>query len=285
MKWLEGDLTEERRRPMSMVLYGPPGIGKTSFGAAIPGALFLIDAKEEGVNTLKASRLIDADVPVIPTVASWQDVMEVLTEIVDSTPNYRCLVVDTVGGLERLCHQHVCTTKFGGDWGEAGFSAFQRGYEISLPFWRTFLERLDDLRARGMSICLLGHSIIRPYGNPTGDGYDRFVPSLHKKTWDETHRWADMVLFANYLVHVDKTKKGGAKGVGGKSRTMFTEYDAAYEAKNRSGLPDKISMGTSGKEAWQNLSQAIQESKGDLTWRRRRTRRTQFASCCPASPM
>jgi len=38
---------------------------------------------------------------------------------------------------------------------------------------------------------------------------------------------------------------------------IYTEHHAAYEAKNRSGLPSEIEMGTSGKEAWENLKTAL----------------------------
>jgi len=39
------------------------------------------------------------------------------------------------------------------------------------------------------------------------------------------------------------TKEGGrVKGRGGQRRLIYTEYDAAYEAKNRMGLPSEIDM-------------------------------------------
>ena len=245
---------------MAAVAYGPPGIGKTSFGAAIPGRIFLCDDKEDGVNTLKSSRLIDASIPVLPSVSKWEEVLEVLKQLADTKHDHKALVVDAIGGFERLCHEYVCLTRFKGEWGEKGFSGYQRGYEVSLPEWRLLLNALDACRANGMSILLLGHSIIKPFKNPEGDDYDQYVPDCHWKTWNLTHRWADMVLFMNYYVEVTDDQ-GRPKGRGGRERIMFCEHHPAYEAKNRSGLPAEISMGTSGTEAWANLRAALAEAR------------------------
>ncbi len=79
---------------------------------------------------------------------------------------------------------------------------------------------------------------------------------MHHKTWSLTHRWADMVLFLNYYVEVD-TDGLRAKGKGGQDRVIYTEYHAAFEAKNRSNLPPEIEMGKSGQEAWANFKAAF----------------------------
>lgn len=249
-----------KSRPMSCVVYGPPGIGKTSFGAAVPGCLFLIDDKEDGIGTLKASKLVQADIPVLPPAARWEDVLGMVRQLSQGGHDHKCLVIDTLGGIERLCHEFICRTQFNGEWGDKGFGGYQRGYEVSLSEWRLLLNALDDCRAAGMSVMALAHSVIKPYKNPEGDDYDRFVPDMHHKTWSLSHRWADMVLFLNYYVEV--TSDGNrSKGRGGQSRTMYTEYHAAYEAKNRSGLPTEIDMGGSGEEAWGNLKAAITEAR------------------------
>ena len=247
---------------MAAVTYGLPGIGKTSFGAAIPGRIFLIDDKEDGIGTLKSNGLVDDSLPVLPAASRWEDVMAMLKQLADAKHDFKCLVVDTLGGMERLCHEYVCRTQFNGDWGEKGFAGYQRGYEVSLPDWRLFLNALDALRSNGVSVMCLAHSIVRPYKNPEGDDYDRFIPDLHHKTWSLTHRWADMVLFMNYYVEVTKERGSSrAKGRGGQQRVMLTEYHAAYEAKNRSNLPSEIDMGNSGTEAWNNLREALREGR------------------------
>jgi hypothetical protein len=240
-----------------MVLFGPPGVGKTSFGAAIPKCVFLHDAQEDGINTLKNARQVAADIPIFPPAQTWDDVLNSIAALLTGEHDYQCLVIDALGGMERLCHEHVCNRDFHGEWGDKGFASYQKGYEVALADWRQFLNGLDQLRTKkGMRTLLLGHSQVKPFRNPEGEDYDRYAPDCHHKTWSLTHKWADIVLFANYFVVVDK-KAGRAKAHGGQERVMYTQYHAAYEAKNRYSLPEEIPMGNSGSEAWTNLTTAI----------------------------
>jgi len=245
-----------------MVIIGPPGVGKSSMAGNIPGAVALPFAQENTWSLLKKSGAVPADLPTLPPVESWTDMLSMMDSLATGEHDYKALVVDTLGCAERLCHEHVCVTQLGGDWGERGFCGFQRGYEISLPEWRNLLNAFDRLRdQRKMRIILLGHTKISPYKNPIGNDYDRFVCDIHHKTWSLTHRWADAVLFANYFVIVEDKKGSRSKASGGQERNIYTEHDASYDAKNRFGLPAEIPMGESGKEAWNNFVAALTETR------------------------
>ena len=52
--------------------------------------------------------------------------------------------------------------------------------------------------------------------------------------------WADLVLFANYVTRIAEKDSGKTRGVGGKERVLYATHTAAYDAKNRHGLPDKL---------------------------------------------
>lgn len=254
--WLKELSKVAKPRPSGAVVYGPPGIGKSTLGASMPSPVFVIDDQEDGINTLKTAHLVPADIPIFPAASNWLDVLGILDSLATEKHEYKTLVVDSLGGMERLCHAHVCRREFNGNWGDKGFASYQKGYEVSLSDWRDFLNALDRVRHNGTAVLLLAHSVVKPFKNPEGEDYDRFVPDIHHKTWSVTHRWADMVLFCNY--YVETTKEGGrTKGKGGQERLIYTEYHAAYEAKNRHGLPTEISMGTNGDEAWGNLRAAL----------------------------
>jgi len=230
-------------------------------GAAFPKPVFAVT--EDGIQTLKAAKLVKSDIPVFPELTHWDDVQDVVRTLTEKDHPYKTLVLDTAGGFERLCHEQVCWEHYKGDWGEKGFQGYQRGFETALASWREFLNSLDRLRdAKNMSVLLLDHSTVAQFKNPADDDYDRFTPCLHRKTWALTSRWTDLILFCNYYVEVEKERKGDRpKGKGGKSRMMHTEFDAAFEAKNRHNLPAEIDMGNSGAEAFANLMAAIKEGR------------------------
>jgi len=243
-----------------MILYGVPGIGKTSFASAIPGVVFLTDATERGIDTLKESQNVPASIPVLPPASQWSDVLGMLDSLRSDPHEFKCLAIDALGGFERLCHEEVCRRDYGGDWGERGFCSYQRGYETSLADWRLFINALDAIRdERKMSIVILGHAKISPFKNPNGPDFDRWNVDIHHKTWALTHKWADMVLFANYEVAFNKGEQEAkkAKAKGGKARILYTEHEAAFDAKNRHSLPAEIEMGSSGSEAWSNFVSAM----------------------------
>jgi hypothetical protein len=155
--------------------------------------------------------------------------------------------LDTINGAERLCHEEVCAREFNNDWGERGFASYQKGPELALAEWRVLLGKMDRLRIeKGMTIVLLAHAKVAKFQNPDGPDYDRYSPDVDRRTWSLTHKWADCVLFGKYEVIIsggttgEKAKKG--KGIG-QARMMFTQWSAAYDAKNRLGLPPEIEMG------------------------------------------
>lgn len=243
-----------------MILYGVPGVGKTSLAAQIPGVAFLIDQNEDGINRLKESNIVPADIPVLPPATSWADTLGMLDQLRTGEHNFKALALDALGGFERFCHEEVCRRDFGGEWGNRGFVNYQQGYEVALSDIRLFVNALDRLRdERGMSIVLLGHAKVSPFKNPSGPDYDRYNIDIHQKTWQLLLRWADMVLFANFEVAFAKGDESArkAKARGGQTRILYTEHHAAFDAKNRDNLPPEIEMGASGQEAWANLVEAI----------------------------
>jgi hypothetical protein len=248
--------------PNRCILHGVEGVGKTSFGCCAPRPIFLMTQGETGLLTL-----IDAgrapETPHFPECKSWQELLAAIEVLTLESHDFRTLVLDTLNGAERLCHEYVCRRDFDGRWGRDGFTSYMAGYEVALGDWRAFLDALDHLRShRRMSILLLGHTRISAFRNPEGPDYDRFALDLHHKTWSLTHKWADLVLFANFVAHID-AKKSDAKGKakGGSRRVIFTTRTAAWDAKNRHGLPEQIDAGGSAVEAWTTFAAALQASK------------------------
>lgn len=249
--------------PSRVILHGVEGVGKTSWAAFAPGAIFMMSRGETGLETLIDAGRLPA-IQHFPQITAWQDVLSLVDWLTTEEHGFKTLVIDVLSGLERLCHEFVCARDYGGDWGERGFTGYMRGYDVSLADWRELLSALDRLREkRKMGIIGLCHTKVAPFKNPEGADYDRFSPDMHHKTWAATHAWADMVLFVNHYVEVvtDKATAKKGKGRGGQQRVMYTERTAAYDAKNRFGLPPEISMGDDGQSAWASFVGAIKEAK------------------------
>jgi hypothetical protein len=217
----------------------------------------LMAGGETGYLTLLGHRLVpDVD---RAEIQSWAGLLALLDALEAACP-YGTLVFDALNGFERLCHEHVCDNEFRGDWGEKGFTAYQRGYDIAVADWLGLLARLDRLRgAAGCRVLLLGHSKVETFKNPGGADYDRWVCDVHRKTWAATHKWADAVLFGKFFTVVETQRAGGpealkrGKGIGGTERIVYTQQRDAWDAKNRYGMPEAIDVPADASAIWNTL--------------------------------
>lgn len=249
--------------PNRYVLHATEGFGKTSFAAHAPKPIFIQTKGETGLTTLiDSGQLKPTD--SFPETENWLDLTGIIETLTVDDHQYRTLVIDTLNGAERLCHEHVCTRDFGGIWTDRGFASYGKGPEVALTDWRLFLAALDTLRStRKMTIFCLCHTKVATFRSPDSIDYDRYQPDMHKSTWSLTAKWTDFIGFGNFETTVsgssDPSKKGKASG--GQQRIMYTERHAAYDAKNRLGLPEEIEMGTSAAQGWKNFIEAIKVAK------------------------
>ena len=232
-----------------ILLYAVEGWGKTTMGAYAPDPMILMAPGEDGYLTL----LGEGRVPEVPRVriSDWAELLGVLDFLAQNLDECQTVVLDGLAGFEALCHHKVCDAEFNGDWGEKGFTAFQKGYDIALRDWEILLARLDRLREKGKTVLLLAHHDIRTFSNPIGPDFDQYVTNLHKKTWAVTKPWPDMILFGSTITVVSKDKGSKKpKAVGGTDRILYTSLTDGYYAKNRHGLPTEIYMPSDPTALW-----------------------------------
>ena len=252
------------RQPGRILIYGAPGIGKTSIAAAFPNPIFLLTRGEDGlVNLINHGRVqpakFFAQESGLPQFAeTWEDVIGAIEELLAVPHDHKTFVLDTMNGAERLCHEHVCRRDYAGNWGESGFVGYHRGYGTAVNDWRQLLQLLTDLgQKRGMTVVSLLHSSVRDIPNPMGARFEQWIPALHKSTWEATAGWCNMILFAQQRIFVSDDVKGrrGKAHTGG--RVLCCTGAGPFESKNQHGLPDEIEMGNSGAEAFANLVAAV----------------------------
>jgi hypothetical protein len=250
--------------PSRVIVHGVEGVGKSSFACQAPKPIFLMTRGETGLLSL----IDNGQVPEtdhFDEAKTWNDLKLQVNYLIVNETEHKTLVLDTLNGAERLCFEHVTSTKFGGRW--ENFSAYGRGPESALEEWIAFLTTLDRLRERRrMAVIALAHTKIKTFKNPEGDDFDRYATDMHEKTWGAAAKWADAILFGNYETFSKKDKgELRAKGVSSGTRLFYTQRTAAYDAKNRLGLPPEIPMGASAKEAWANFFEAAKRGRAALS--------------------
>jgi hypothetical protein len=233
--------------PKRFLVYGVEGVGKSTLAAGAPGAVFL--CPEDGVDELDVTVLLHPKTEQVPR--TWQEVLDVLTVLLVGDHAHKTLVVDTIDWLEPLMFAHVCKLS-----GKASITDFGYGdgYKASVDLWRIFTARCDELRhKRGMSIVLLGHSMVKEFKDPGNDAYERYQLKLYKDSAGWLREWSDAVLFANYDVATKENKRGRVRAFDTGARFLFTQRTAAYDAKNRLDLPPRVPL------SWEALAEAIEE--------------------------
>lgn len=212
-----------------VVIYGPEGIGKSTFASKFPGAVFL-DTE---------SSTVHMDVARLDTPRGWSDIMAAVNWLLQNPGRAGTLVIDTMDWAEAFAIRSVCASKHVDGIEDIPYG---KGYVFVKDLVRELLEKLDQLKAQGVNIVLTAHAIVRKFEMPDELGsFDRYALKLNEKnTAPLVKEWADMILFANYRTDVVTTQDGKKKATGGKKRVMYTTHAATWDAKNRFGLPDEL---------------------------------------------
>lgn len=226
MNVTRGKLKEAER----VVIYASEGWGKSTLASLFPNPLF-IDI--EGSTA-------QLDVARAPHCDSWALLMGTISSLTKDRAGFETLVIDTGDWAERMCSASVCAK--GQKEGIEDFG-YGKGFVYLAEEWGRFLDALTILSKTGMHIVILAHATTRKFELPEEEGaFDRYEMKLAKGIAPLCKEWATMLLFGAFktIVEVDdKTKK--AKGHGSK-RVIRTEHAAAWDAKNRHGLPAEIAI-------------------------------------------
>jgi hypothetical protein len=218
-----------RVRAKRIVVYGVESIGKSTLASQMPNPLVL--DTEDGTNNIDVCR---------SAVDTFMQLEGDLHALARDCQGFQTIVIDTIDKAERQMIDHMLRKDQKRSIEDYGFG---KGYTMVSEAMGRLLAVCDTLIDRGLNVVLIAHSKVARTNPPDLDeGYDRYELKLTKQSAPLVKEWADCLLFANYKTRLVEGDDGRTRARGGKERVLHTERTAAWDAKNRFGLPAELPM-------------------------------------------
>lgn len=203
-----------------IMLYGTNKIGKSTFCAQAPNALFL--ATEPGLDHLESYQ---------HPILLWEDIQNVCKLLKEQTHSFSPIVIDTIDNAYMFCSTYICQKlnikhpadlPMGKGWGM-----------LNNELYRV----LNKLALLGHGLIMVSHSQIQEIKTKNGSVYNQITPMLPPK--------ARKLLcgLANYILYCDMESIENEKGETQTRRVLRTKPTAQYVAGDRSGnLPETLPL-------------------------------------------
>ena len=200
----------EVKKTISILIYGEPGIGKTTLGVSAPNAvLFDYDGGVQRING--AHR-----VPTLQ-VSSWEQTQQAIEEINKELPQTQTIVIDTVGKM--LDYMSAYIIKNDPKMAQRDGSLSLKGYGVRKTMFVNFIKSLSIM---GRNVVFIAHEREERRGEET---YKR--PEIGGSSANDLIKELDLVGYMHAI---------------GKKRTITFDPEEHYYAKNTCNLAPDIEV-------------------------------------------
>lgn len=230
--------TQGKPRPPIGIIYGRPGIGKTTVAAQAPGAIFV--QTEDG---LTAPHL--GDVPTFGLLNTYEEVKSAFQAIAENADaqGWRTVIIDSIDGLAPRITQSVCEEN---GWGKLEDGSYGKGKTAYVDAWAGFMEAVRWLRNEcDLGVIMIGHHKAVKITPPDTEPFMQYGLTLHEDAARILVGHSDFVLFATYPTHIVSSDQGFGKKAARaitEKPVFWTQENGARVAKNRYGMPEKLPM-------------------------------------------
>lgn len=228
------------------LIYGPPKIGKSTFGARMPKPLLL--AFERGYNAIPGV--------IAQDITSWGEMKQVMRELKkpEVQETFKSIVVDTVDIAADFAQKYVCNQlgieNIGdGGWTTNGWAKYKKEFE---DVFRTLAQL-------GYAIIFISHDKEKTIKPQNGAEYQQIGSSMQSSALSIIENMADIIGYAHPKVNPDGTTErvltlrslDNSIRCGCRFRYIEPEIPFSYEALTKA-LQEAIN-----KEALENNGQYV----------------------------
>ncbi|MCK9328049.1 MAG: ATP-binding protein, partial [Bacteroidales bacterium] len=204
---------------LTVLVYGPTKIGKSTWCSNADGALFL--STEPGLNSLEVFQT---------PITSWDELLAACGEIAAGDHPFKTVIIDTVDNAYRMCADYICRKFKIEHESDLGYG---KGYTL---ITNEFQRVLNKLAFMPYGLYLISHSQSIEIETRTGK-YTKTVPTLPEKARKIVLGLVDMVLYCDIETGTCPDGRAVAR------RVMRTKPSIYYEAGDRTGrLPEVIDL-------------------------------------------
>jgi len=202
---------------LCMLIYGDPGIGKSTFCSQFPKALFL--ATERGLDCLDTYQI------PITTVAEIKEAGKLLRT---EKNEFKTIIIDTLDRFYEIVRQEVLR-----DMGITHESEDKGHGRVYSMIYQRFYNLVDGFKSLPYGVVMVAHGKQKQETDRLGQVQYQTVPSVPEKALSKIIADIPLILYLDYAV--DETGKD--------IRVIRAQPTQSYLAKDRTGkLPDTLPL-------------------------------------------